>query len=515
MSTTTSPARFQRVDYAIYAALAGMKMWVHIAATRHDGMFRDEFYYLACASRLDWGYVDQPPLSIVILALWRALFGDSLLAVRMPAILAVGAIVVLLGMMTRRMGGGRFAQGFTMFCFIICPMMLGIHSYFSMNTFDHLFWVLAAYLLVVLIQTGNPVNWLWFGLVCGLGLQNKMSMLFFGIGVVAALVFTPQRKWFRSPWLYAGGIIALLIFLPNLLWQNSHGFATLEFMSNAALYKNSYMPPWSFLLALVLEYHPLLAPLWVMGVAYPFVKPEAQEWRPLAILFLAVLVVFTFSSGKTYYMAPAFLMVLPLASIWVERLTEGTKTWRPGISYVLFAGALIIAPIALPFLPPKDYSSYASAIGFAPAPAEKDHSGELPQHVADRFGWRDRAELVKKAYDSLSPEEQAKCVIYGPDYGEAAAMEYYAEELGLPRSVSGHNNFWLWGPGDATGEVVIVIAEPDSGVLPLFESVQDMGVVTTKVAKFQLEDWQAKHVYIARGLKSPIAEIWESLRHYI
>lgn len=515
MSTTPAPARFQRVDYAIYGALAGLKMWMHVAATRHDGMFRDEFYYLACASRLDWGYVDQPPLSIVILALWRALFGDSLLAIRMPAILAVGAIVVLLGMMTRRMGGGRFAQGFTMFCFLICPMMLGIHSYFSMNAFDHLFWVLAAYLFVRLLETGNAHYWLWFGLVCGLGLQNKLSMLFFGMGVVTALAFTPQRKWFLSPWLYAGGAVALLLFLPNLLWQSSHGYATLEFMSNAALYKNSYMPPWSFLLALVLEYHPLLAPLWVMGALYPFVKPDAQQWRPMAIIFLAVLIFFTFSSGKTYYVAPAFLMVLPLAAIWFEQLTDGTKTWRPGIAYVLFTGGLITAPVALPFLPYKDYVNYAAAIGLAPAAAEKGQSGPMPQHVADRLGWKGRAELVKKAFDSLSPEDQAKCVIYGPDYGEAAAMEYYAEELGLPRSVSGHNNFWLWGPGDATGEVVIVIAEPDSGVLPLFESIQDMGVVETKDAKFQMQSWQDKHVYIARGLKISIATLWPELRHYI
>lgn len=515
MNTPPAPARFQRVDYAIYAALAGLKMWLHLATTRHDAMFRDEFYYLACASRLDWGYVDQPPFSIALLALWRAVFGDSLVAVRMPAILATGVMVVLLGLITRRMGGNRFAQGFSMFCFLICPMFLGIHSFFSMNVFDHLFWLLAVYVFVLLIQTGNGKLWLAFGLVCGLGLENKLSMLFFGVGVVAALAFTPQRKWFLSPWLYAGGLVALLLFLPNLIWQSNHGFATLEFMSNAALYKNSYMPPWSFLLALVLEYHPLLVPLWVMGAAYPFVKPEAAAWRPVAIIFLAVLTVFTFSSGKTYYMAPAFMLVIPLAAMWIEQLTEGTKTWRPGISYVLFTAGLITGPIALSFLPPQDYAAYSAAIGLGPGPAEKGHSGPLPQHIADRLGWKDRAELVKKAYDSLSPEDQAKCVVYGPDYGEAAAIEYYAEELGLPGSVSGHNNFWLWGPGDATGEVVIVIAEPDSGVLPLFDSVQDMGVVETKEAKFQLQSWQDKHVYIARGLKTPIAELWPELRHYI
>ncbi len=515
MSEIPAAKPFQRVDYAIYAALAGLKMWLHLAASRHDAMFRDEFYYLACASRLDWGYVDQPPLSIAILALWRTLFGDGLVAVRMPVILTVGLIAVLLGLLTRRMGGGRFAQGFTMFCYLICPMFLGIHSYFSMNTFDHLFWVLGASLLVALLQGGRPSLWLWFGVVCGLGLENKLSMLFFGAGVVSALLFTPERKWFRSPWLYAGGAVALLLFLPNLIWMATHDWATLEFMRNASQFKNAYMPPWSFLLALVLEYHPLLVPVWVMGALYPFLRTEARQWRPLSILFLTVLLLFMFGNGKTYYMAPAFMLVLPLASLWFERATEGTKTWRPGIPYVLFAGALLTGPIALPFLTPAYYESYSAAIGFGPSASEKGQSGRLPQHVADRLGWKGRAELVKKAYDSLTAEEQAKCVVYGPDYGEAAAIEYYAEELGLPRSVSGHNNFWLWGPGDATGEVVILIVDPEDGALGLFETVQDFGIVETKEAKFQLVRWQSKHVYVARGLKRPLAEIWPELRRFI
>ena len=506
---------FEGVDYAIYAALAGFKMWLHFVVARHDGIFRDEYYYLACANHLNFGYVDQPPLSILVLALTRALFGDSVLAIRIPVILATGLIAVLLGLFTRRMGGGRFAQGFVMLCVLACPMMMGIHSYFSMNTFDHLFWLLAAYVLVAIIQTENAKLWLLFGLVCGLGLENKMSMLFFGFGVVAALLFTPQRKWFASPWLYAGGAIALLLFLPNLIWQAMYGFPTVEFMRNAALLKNAYMPPWEFLLQLVIEFNPLLAPVAVMGLLYPFRRAEARALRPLAIAFLAVLLVFTFGNGKTYYMAPAFLLVWPLGVIWIERLTEGTKLWRPALGYALFSAGLAMAPIALTFLPPADYVAYAAAVGIGPKPGEKSHSGLLPQHVADRLGWRARAELVKAAYESLSPEDKAKCVIWGSNYGEAGAMEYYAEELGLPSAITGHNNYWLWGPGDATGEVVILIDDPDSSAIDAFESVEDFGTVQDKSAAYQMDGWQANHVYIARGLKKPIAEVWQEVRFFI
>lgn len=512
MNAQPLPKPFQRVDYAIYAALAGFKMWLHVAASMHDGIFRDEYYYLACASRLDWGYVDHPPLSILILAITRALFGDSILALRISSIVAAGLVVAMAGLFTRRLGGGRFAQGFAMLCVVVCPSMLGIHSYFSMNTFDHLFWIAAAYVLLRIFQTGDGKLWLLFGAVCGLGLENKLSMLFFGGGVVAALVCTRERKWLASPWLYAGGVVALLLVLPNLLWQWAHDWPTAEFMKNAALYKNAPLPPWRFLLELVIQYHPLLAPVAVMGVVYPFRRAEAKDLRPFAIVFVTVLLVFTFGNGKPYYMAPAFLLIWPVGVVWIERMTEGTRAWRPALGYILAAGGLLMLPIALPFLTPRVYADFADFVGIGPAPGERNHSGILPQHVADRLGWRKRAELVQSAVQKLSPEERAKAVIYGNNYGEAAAMEYYATELGLPPSISGHNNYWLWGPAGATGEVVILLEHPDSEVLKMFDSVEDMGATNEP---YQMVWWQDIHVFIARGLKKPVAEVWPELRHYI
>lgn len=503
---------FQRVDYAIYAAFVGFKMWLHIATSMHDGIFRDEFYYLACAGRLDWGYVDQPPLSMLILAFTRLLFGDGILAVRSSSILASGLVVLMTGLFTRRLGGGRFAQGLAMLCVLICPMMLGVHSYFSMNTFDHLFWIAAAYVWLGIMQSGNARLWLLFGLLCGLGLQNKLSMLFFGAGVVAALALSRERRWFASPWLYAGGAVALAVVLPNLLWQWAHGFPTSEFMKNAALYKNTTMAPWSFVLQLVLEYHPLLAPVAVMGLVYPFRRAEAAPLRPLAIFFLAVLIIFTVANGKTYYVAPAFLLLWPVGALWIERLTEGTRAWRPALGYVLAAGGLVTLPIALPFLPPQMYVDYADFIGLGPAPMERNQAGLMPQHVADRHGWRKRAELVQQAMQSLSPEERAKAVVYGNNYGEAGAMEYFAAELGLPPAISGHNNYWLWGPGDATGEVVILITEGGSELLSYFEHVEDLGQVNEP---FQMLWWQEMHVFIGRGLKQPVSELWPLLKRYI
>lgn len=499
------PRPFARADLAVYAALAGVKFVLHAATAGGYGMFRDEFYYLACADRLDWGYVDHPPLSIWLLAATRAVLGDSVVATRLPAVFASTLVVIGTGLLARRLGGGRFAQALAMASVIACPMLLGVHNYYSMNTLDHVFWVAAAYLLLRLIASSEPRWWIWLGVVCGLGLMNKTSMAFFGIGLAAAIVLTPLRRWLATPWPWAGGAVAALLYAPNVAWQFAHDFAMLEFIHNASLNKNAPMGPATFLVEIVKTFHPILLPVWAMGVAWPFVDAAARRWRPLAIVFAAVLLVFMFGNGKPYYAAPAFPLAFALGAVWIAQLTAMRRTARVAILVLVAIGGAAMAPMAVPLLPPATALAYMQALGLAPKPMERSHRGAMPQHFADRFGWPQRAELVQRAFRSLSPEDRDRAVVIGLNYGEAGAMEYWADELGLPPAIAPHNNYWLWGPGRAGREVNLLIAGPEHPVLDQFESVEDFGMVDEP---FQLDWWRRAHVYVARGLKRPIDEVW-------
>src|SRR5262245_7654338 len=166
--------------------IAAATLLVHLVASRGYGVFRDEFYYLACADHLDWGYVDHPPLSIAVLWAWRALFGESALALRVLPSLAGAALVLLGARIAREMSGGRFAEGLAAVGVAAAPAYFGIDSFFSMNAFDLLFWAAAALLVARIVNTGNPRLWLWLGVLLGLGLQNKISVLFFGFGLAVA-----------------------------------------------------------------------------------------------------------------------------------------------------------------------------------------------------------------------------------------------------------------------------------------------------------------------------------------
>jgi 4-amino-4-deoxy-L-arabinose transferase-like glycosyltransferase len=266
--TPAAPEKLDRYDALILAGFALVKIAVHLCTVLPYGMFRDEFYYLDCANHLDWAYVDQPSLSIFLLAAMRAVFGDGLLAVRLPVILAGAGTVVMAGLIAREMGGNRFARFLACLLALISPIVLAMSSFYSMNAFDLLFWAVGAWLLARIFRTGDGRLWPWFGLVAGFGIENKWSMGFFGAALVVALALTEHRKFFRDPRLWIGGAIALALFVPNLVWQATHQFATFEFMRNAAMGKNAANTPWSYAAGQLLLMHPLNAILAVAGLFY-------------------------------------------------------------------------------------------------------------------------------------------------------------------------------------------------------------------------------------------------------
>ena len=270
VGTDESQTQTRRQFILLIGAFFLLKALVHVCTLHLGpyGYFRDEFYYLDCAANLDWGYVDQPPFAPFVLAVTRALFGTSLLAIRLPAILAGAGTVAMAGLLAREMGGGRFAQSLACLSLIAAPVFLTMGSFFSMNPFDYLFWAVAAYILVRIIKTDNSRLWLWFGVTAGLGLENKMSMAFFGGLVAVAMVFTPQRKYYLDKYLWLGGAIALVMFLPNILWQVKHGWPSLEFMHDTGAYKNLPVTFPRFILQQLLVMGPLTAPVWIAGLLY-------------------------------------------------------------------------------------------------------------------------------------------------------------------------------------------------------------------------------------------------------
>src|SRR5258708_8610435 len=183
---------------AVYG-LAIVAVALHMAFSGRFGFFRDELYYAACGQRLAWGYVDHTPLAPFLARLSRALLGDSLSALRLLPALAASAKVLLGGWLARELGGGKYAQFLAAFCVLLAPIYLAFDNFFSMNAFEPVFWMACAAIVLRILNGGNLKLWLLFGLIAGLGILNKHSMLCFCSGIALVLLLPPTMNHILHP----------------------------------------------------------------------------------------------------------------------------------------------------------------------------------------------------------------------------------------------------------------------------------------------------------------------------
>jgi len=494
-------------------ALAALTFLFFLLTARGYGYFRDELYYLACGEHLDFGYVDHPPLIGIISAGARALLGESLIAIRLLPALAAAATVFLAGAIARELGGGRFAQVLGALATMLSPVYLSLFSILSMNAFDVLIWAAAFWVLARLLRTGDQRLWLAFGVIAGIGLQNKISVLFLGFGLMVGLVLARRWEAFRSGYLWIGGGIAALIFLPHVIWQMAHGWPTLEFMENARKFKMAALSPGAFVIEQVLHAGPIALPIWLSGVAFFLFTRPGRPYRALGWAYLAILALMIGTQAKAYYLGSVYTVLFAGGAVMMEAWTQGrARALRPAVLALIVAGGVLAAPLAKPLLPLETVVRYSAWLGIQAAPAERHELGRLPQFYADMLGWPELAETVARVHRALPAEERPGACIFGQNYGQAGAIDFFGPAYGLPRAISAHNSYYLWGPGDCTGEVVIVIGDDRESLQEVFESVE---LATKYTCNDCMPFENNKPIWIARRLRQPLAELWPRIKHFI
>lgn len=498
------------------AALAGTKLALQLAGAGHYGFFRDELYYMACGEHLAWGYVDQPPLIAGLAWLARHAFGHSLFSLRLLPAMAGAAVVLLTGLLARELGGGVFARLLAAVGVLLAPAYLAFDSFFSMNAFEPLWWLLCAWIAARIIRGGPGRLWLAFGLVAGIGLENKHTMLVFGFAVVAGLLLSGEGRRFRSGWVWVGGLVALALFLPNLLWEAHHGWPQIEVVRNAQLYKNVPISAWRFLGEQVVFLDPLAGPLWLAGLGWLLFAKEGRPFRFLGWAHLIILVTFLVLGGKSYYPVPAYAILLAAGGVAFERFAASASLrWcTKAYAAVLVLAGLCLVPFGVPVLPIGVFTHYARLFPYSSlVKTERDARGvELPQLYADMFGWDNMADTVAAVYRSLPAADRAGCGILAGNYGEAGAIDYYGPALGLPRALSGHNSYFYWGPRGYSGECMIVLGEHSRESIALFGDVRQAATIRSPLA---MPNERVVPVYVCHKPRAPLSALWPRFKMII
>lgn len=498
---------------AIVSLIAAVKLLLHLYAGSHYGYFPDELYFIACSDHLAWGYVDLPPLIAVLLKTARALFGDSLQAIRLFAALAGAANILLAGRIARELGGGRYAQGLTALAVLMASANLSMDHYMSMNAFEPLFWMGFAFVVIRIINTGNQKLWLWAGLIAGIGLNNKYSMAFFCLGAVVGLVLTRERRAFLQPWIWLAALLAFFLTLPNLMWNIQHHFPFLELMANIRRSgTNMAFTPLRFLVVQTIFLLPVNLPVWLSGLFWLLFSKEGGRYRVLGYTYLVVFSIMFLPNGKPYYLLPVYPMLMAAGAVVLEKwFSRPRLQWaKPAFAIILLLFGISGIPFSIPVLSPEAYIRYSTLMHFAPPPIERVRLGPMPHFFADQFGWEEMTRVVAKAFNSLPAEERKKTAIFARNYAEAAAIDFLGKKYGLPHAISGHQNYYLWGPNGYTGESVIAMGLSRQKLESYFITVEDAGTV------YHPYSAPSEHftVYHCRGLKQPIEAVWPALKNW-
>ena len=478
------------------------------------GIFRDEFYYIACSKRLAAGYVDQPPLAMFLLAASRALFGVSQLGLRVLPALSHALTIILGGLIARRLGGRKTAVALTCLAVTLAPIVIGHTGIFQMNAFSHLFWALAAYLLVLIIDRSRPGLWILLGIIMGLGLLNKIDFLWFGVGLAAALLLTGLRKHLLTPWPYAAAGIALLVFSPFIVWNITHNFAHLEFIRNASAGKYSGLTRLDFLAGQMINLNPFNMLLWAPGLLFLLFNRDARRNRALGIIYAAAFVILLANPhSKAEYLGPAYTMLFAAGGVAVERFaSRGRRGWA-AVSIALLSAvtSLLMLPHVVPVLPVETFIKYSAAMGIKPSTPEGLELSELPQFYADMFGWEGLAREVSAVYLAVPESEKSSTVVLTQNYGEAGALEYYAPKYPLPRVISTHNSYWFWGyPKEGFKTVIVLRGEEEDHR----RSCDDVTLAAVHTCRYCMPYENDMPIYVCRGLRVTPAEIWKRDRNF-
>jgi 4-amino-4-deoxy-L-arabinose transferase-like glycosyltransferase len=493
-------------DLAVLVLCGAAVVFLHTVTNGRYGFHRDELATLDDAHSLAWGYVAYPPVTPFLARVALSLFGPSLTGLRFFAALAQGVVLVLTGLMTRHLGGGRQAQIVAALAAAIGGVAFSAGALFQYVTFDYLFWVAAAYFVVRLLASENARWCLALGAVIGVGMLTKYTMAFLVVGIAAGFLFTPARRYLWSPWLWCGIAVALIIVLPNLLWQIRHHFVTLDFLSyiharDVRMGRTDNFVIDQFWVAT----SPATVPLWLAGLLYLFFTQEGKRYRTIGWMFIVPFVLFVIARGRAYYMAPGYPALMAAGTAWGERWVGSSSLPRARVirrttRSVLIVGGLVVAALVLPIAPPGSFWWQL---------ADKAIGGNFNEQI----GWPELVQTVAGIRDGLPIEDKSRLGILVGDSGMAGAINLYGPALGLPRAICGMNSHWFRGYGNPPPETVIVVGMTRVFAESAFESCEIAGHVTNRFGVHN-SSIRNTEIFVCHGLREPWSSFWQALRSF-
>jgi 4-amino-4-deoxy-L-arabinose transferase-like glycosyltransferase len=490
-----------RLDWRVWVIAAAI-VALHLATNSRYGFHRDELQFLSDARHLDWGFVCYPPLTSAVERVSMALFGLSLVGLRLFSVLAQAIAIVLAAGIARQLGGKSIAQSVTALAVALSPLPLFEGTEFQYTTFDYLWWVLAAWCAIRLLKSEDPRWWLGVGAALGLGLETKYTICFLICGILGGLILTPARRYLLSAWFWAGVAVALLLFLPNLLWQVRHGFISVTFLQHIHVRDVGQGRTSDFWLdQFKICANVVATPLWVAGLI-GFLA--TKRYRMVAWMYLIPLALFAFGKGRGYYLAAAYPMLMAMGSVLGERWVSGMRRgWRWAVvgayTVTVTAFGALVCVILVPIAPPGPV---------------RDFSLKVDGDLREEFGWEEMVRRIASIRDQLPAEQRGSVGILVGNYGEQGAVEILGPRYGLPLPISVTNSAWLRSFPTQPPSALIVLGFSQSAADDSFEGCRLVGHNANSEGIKNEESQHHADIFLCGQPRKGWAEFWKENQRF-
>jgi hypothetical protein len=491
-----------RADTRALVEIAAVVAAIHLLTNGRYGFHRDELQFLSDARHLDWGFVAYPPLTPFVERIALEIFGVSMVGLRLFSVIAQALAIVLTGWMAWELGGGRLAQIAAALAVATSGLPVFEGTEFQYSTFDYLWWVLIAYLVIRLLKTEDPRWWMAIGAGVGVGLLTKYTICFFIAGILGGMLLSGARRYFLSGWFWGGVGIALLIFLPNLVWQVRHGFISVHFLQHihardvAQGRANGFFRD-QFIICTNL----LAAPLWIAGLIY-FLRD--RRYRMLGWMYVIPLALFLSGKGRGYYLAAAYPMLFAMGAVagerWLLSLRQG---WRMAVEGVFFLGLGAWGAFVLALLVPLASSGPLRQFALK-------NNGDLREEI----GWDELVKNVAAIRDSLPAEQRNNVGVLTGNYGEAGAVEILGPAYHLPAPISMTNSAWLRGYPTPQPTTLIVVGFSREAADRLFTACMLAGHNSNSEGVKNEESEDHPDIFVCGPPRMPWVEFWRTHQRF-
>ncbi|HYH30840.1 MAG TPA: glycosyltransferase family 39 protein [Pseudonocardia sp.] len=470
-------APFARTPVLAVTAVVAVSQF---AASLAAGYWFDEVYMLAIGRHhLDWGSADQPPLTPLLAALMDAIAPGSIVALRLPAVLATAAAVVVAALVARELGGDERAQTLTAAVQATTLWITLAGHWLTPYTLEPVQWLLLLWLVVRWIRVRDDRLLLVLGAVAGVAAQTKFQVLLLCAVLLLAVLVCGPRALLRRPLLWAGAGIGTVIALPTLLWQAANGWPQLRMGAVVASEAEALYGGRTGVAVLLIG---------CAGVAGTFLggyglwrllrADELRPYRFLAVAFVVLYAAFVVAVGRPYYLGGCYAVLAAAGALGLQRRREaGRRRWRwaawPAVALsAAAAGVMLVTSVN--------------------AVAQSDDAGLRI------------ARSAAAAYHALPPAEREDTVLLAQSYIVAAYLDGYSTGYGLPEAYSGNRGYGWFPPPPGTADTALFVGTSADEVRPYFADVRrvdDGG-----------PDAGASSVWLCTGRQEPWSQIWPRLR---